>query len=192
MIDYFYHPHNCGLASAKRRTERTVELPIADRWLSSVAGPVVELGAVTPYYWPGRVEVVVDPADDKATHPHSLFDVSLAGCDVLSISTIEHVGERRYGLSEDRTPLDALRKIVAESRRFLVTFPCGWHTEGAKELEAYVLSRPEGLTIRILARGEDERWSEGEPQPYGDKRKPWANAVVVVTSVSPSIARPVL
>lgn len=180
-LPYFVHPYNCGTDLTKRRTERTVELPIADRWLSSVdPADVVEIGAVTPYYWPGRIARVVDPSDPKATERTSLFDVDLTGCDVLSISTIEHVGERAYGLAEDRTPLEALQKIVAESRRFLVTFPCGWHTDGAKELEAFVLGRPEGLSVRILTRGGDERWSEGEPLPYGVRLSPWANAVVVI------------
>lgn len=92
----FYHPHNCGVNASPRRTERTVELPIADRWLHAVdLANVVEIGAVTPYYWPGRIARVIDPADNRATEKASLFDVDFAGRDVLSISTIEHVGERR-------------------------------------------------------------------------------------------------
>lgn len=185
-LPYFYHPHNCGVQTSPRRTERTVELPIADSWLSAVdPANVVELGAVTPYYWPGRVSRVVDPADPKATERVSLFDVDLAGRDVLSISTIEHVGEGRYGMTEEREPTAALIKIVEEAERLLVTFPCGMPYAGAQRLQEFVLGHHgwfdfRRVSVRILARRPDETWGLGEPLPYGDRRKPWANAVIVL------------
>jgi hypothetical protein len=184
-LPYFYHPHNCGV-QASRRTERTVELSIADRWMRSVdLASAVELGAVTPYYWPGRVARVIDPADPKATERASLFDVDFAGRDVLSISTIEHIGERRSGLSEVREPTAALVKIAEEAARLLVTFPTGMKYAGARRLEAFVLGHPQwfayrNVSVRVLARRPDETWAIGEPLPYGDRRKPWANAVIVL------------
>ena len=60
---FFLHHYNCG-RHPEFASERTVELPLADRWLSRApAERVLEVGAVTPYYWPGRVARVVDPAD---------------------------------------------------------------------------------------------------------------------------------
>ena len=59
-LPYFHHHHNCGFPG-KRRTERTVELAIADWWLKQHPD-AVEVGAVTPYYWPGRVANVI-PVD---------------------------------------------------------------------------------------------------------------------------------
>lgn len=194
-LQYVYHPHNCGLLTSPRRTERTVELPIAMRWLDS-ADPanVVEIGAVTPYYWPRRVARVVDPADAKATEKASLFDVDLTGRDVLSISTIEHVGEGRYGFLDAHTPLDALQKIAGEARSLLITLPCGMLYPHAAALERSALAPTDrlwfdamGISVRILARSSRERWAPAEiPLPYGDRRKPWANSIIILERIAPA------
>lgn len=147
---------------------------------------MIELGAVTPYYWPGRVGGVVDPVDPKADLRQSLFDVDLEGRCVLSVSTVEHVGEGRYGFQEDRTPLEALVFVVERAAAFLITFPTGLARPAAQRLEAFVLDRipylaDRGIAVRLLARNADETWSPTfEPQPYGDKRKPWANGIVIL------------
>ncbi len=89
VFKLFVSNHNCGWPPA-RMTERAVELPLADRWLESVdAARVMEIGAVTPYYWPRRVPHVVDPYDPHplVTTKASLFDVDLSAGPVLSIST---------------------------------------------------------------------------------------------------------
>lgn len=196
-LQCFFHPHNCGLPAAKRRTERTVELPIADRWLASVdPANVVEIGAVTPYYWPSRIARVVDPVDARAAERASLFDVDLTGRDVLSISTIEHIGEGRYGIAENRTPLEALQKIAGEARSLLITFPCGMAYAGAAALEASCLATADrlwfdamGISVRILARNSQERWAPAERSlPYGTRQKPWANAIIVLERSVPAPA----
>lgn len=105
VFKLFVSNHNCGWPPA-RMTERAVELALADRWLETVdATRVIEIGAVTPYYWPRRVPHVVDPYDP---HPYvttraSLFDVDLSAGPVLSISTFEHIGIGDYGLPVDRS-----------------------------------------------------------------------------------------
>jgi|SRR6516165_2492323 len=46
----------------------------------------------------------------------SLFDVDFSGANVLSISTLEHVGTGDYGLGHsERSSPDALAKLIAES-----------------------------------------------------------------------------
>src|SRR4051812_26796604 len=96
----FVHAHNCGWPPAAM-TERSVELAVANAWLDEQPGDIIEIGAVTPYYWPGRIGRIVDPVD---THPRvtdrvSLFDMDFSGQTVLSLSTLEHVGEGDYGLA---------------------------------------------------------------------------------------------
>jgi hypothetical protein len=188
-LPYFYHPHNCGMPADRRRTERTVELAVADAWLAG-ARDVWEIGAVTPYYWPRRVRYVVDPTDTHpaVTHRCSLFALDLRGQAVLSISTVEHVGEARYGLAEAATPSQALDKILGEAEAFLVTFPLGCNDAlddlavgGA--LEGY-------CAVRLLVRNADESWSpaagEAARRPYGSGwdptlgHAPWANAVAIL------------
>lgn len=189
VLPYFYHQHNCGMPGDRRRTERTVELAVADAWLTK-AGEVWEVGAVSPYYWPGRVRHVVDPADSHpaVTHRCSLFALDLRGREVLSVSTVEHVGEARYGLAEAATPTQALDKIVAEARTFLVTFPLGCNL--ALDELAISGALADRCAVRLLVRNADESWSlaagEAARRPYGTGwdpelgHTPWANAVAIV------------
>ena len=188
-LPYFYHPHNCGLPGDRRRTERTVELAVADAWLEGNHN-VWEIGAVSPYYWPGRARHVVDPTDPHpaVTHHCSLFTIDLRGQTVLSISTVEHVGEARYGLAEAATPTQALEKILVETRTFLVTFPLGCN--GALDELVIGGALKDRCAVRLLVRNADESWSpaagEAARRPYGTGwdpdigHAPWANAVAIL------------
>ena len=185
---YFYHPYNCG-DPLGRRTERTVEMPLADYWLSKV-WPAWEVGAVTPYYWPGRVVETIDPYDQHpfVTQRRSLFDFRYRGQHVLSISTIEHVGSGQYsGQVENETPLIALLKIASECERCLITFGVNYPNPKARELDAFIFEgRLAGASVRFLVRNIDETWCE-VPAPmayriYGDGTEAvdWANSVCVI------------
>jgi hypothetical protein len=128
--ELFCHSYNCGWPPA-RMTERSVELSVADRWLSNHrVDDLHEIGAVTPYYWPHRVSNVVDPHDSHSlvNHKKSLFDMSFVDKPVISISTIEHVGRPDYEQAEQPIlAIRALEKILAESPCFLVTMPLGYN-----------------------------------------------------------------
>jgi hypothetical protein len=183
---FFLHHYNCG-RHPELATERTVELPLADYWLTRApADRVVEVGAVTPYYWPGRVARVVDPADD---HPQvgertSVLDLDMTGRAVLSLSTLEHVGSGEYGLPPDpAAQRRAIDKLCAEAAAFLVTMPAGYNAQtDAVLFDAPV---PPGVTARYLLRvSGPPYWREvGRAEarrPYstpGGHR--WANAVAV-------------
>jgi hypothetical protein len=126
---YFVHHHNCGRHPGSA-TERTIELALADEWLArQPAERVVEVGAVTPYYWPGRVKTVIDPADAHplVTDRAEIADADLRGKAVLCISTLEHVGSGEYGLPADPAALHrAIDKLASEADSFLVTIPVGY------------------------------------------------------------------
>ncbi|MDY3556689.1 hypothetical protein R5W24_005859 [Gemmata sp. JC717] len=128
-VPFFYHHHNCG-GHAATATERTIELALADRWLDHVPeDKLVEVGAVTPYYWPGRVRRVVDPTDPhpRVTERASILDLDMSGAAVLCMSTLEHVGSGEYGLPPDPAALRrAVDKLFAEAAAFLVTIPVGY------------------------------------------------------------------
>ncbi len=180
---YFFHPHNCGFPG-RRRTERTVELALADTWLAASDGMILEIGAVTPYYWPGRVATVVDPADphERVQVRASLFDVNLTGFDVLSISTVEHIGEHAYGLAEAHSAHEAIEKIAREARTFLLTFAVGWNA--SLDALAFAGGLDHLCAVRFLVRNDDETWQEADAanarRPYGDNAAPWANAVCIL------------
>ena len=127
-LNYFFHQHNCGYPPFTC-TERIVELSIADYWLNNVDDEVHEIGCVTPYYWPKRVDNIIDPFDNHLLnfHKKDLFDVDLNNKDVLSISTIEHIGLKQYGQNSSFTACDAFQKITTESSSCLVTFPLGYN-----------------------------------------------------------------
>ena len=151
----FQHSYNCG-GSSRTATERTVELAIADIWLETQRiESVTEIGAVTPYYWPGRIEDVVDPTDAhfRVKRKDSIFDVDLSGRNVLSISTFEHIGSGEYGLEPDLELLPkAVDKLLLECESFLVSVPAGYNpnadriffgTKPPSEIEVFFFIRSE-------------------------------------------------
>lgn len=191
LMPYVFHKYNCGHPASLRRTERTVELAVGFHWIQAVMDHpdeyhLIEIGAVTPYYLrkPGiTMPVVVDPADGRATVKDSLFNVDLRGQDVLSLSTIEHVGNVQYGLTEaGQTPLTAFQFILRSAKRFLISFPYGW--PHAKLLQRFVIDNRDslandGVTMYPVSRQSDETWAvSNDLYPYGNKKRPWANTVI--------------
>jgi len=178
----FCHYH-CGWPPY-RMTERSVELPVADEWLSKHSD-VYEVGAVTPYFWPSRIKNIIDPSDKhKAVNiKRSLFDISFEGLDILSISTVEHVGNGEYGLpKEPSLAPKALEKILNEAKNALITLPVGYN----KELDNYIFNhKKDNIRISYLARGKgimDNDWKqinfpEGFQLNYGPRT---ANTVIFI------------
>lgn len=121
----FSHLHNCGFSN-ERRSERSVEVALAFEWIKGKE-KLIEIGAVTPYYYPGLVKDIVDPADEhiNVNNHNSIFDVDLRGKNVLCLSTVEHIGTGQYGLSEKRTAVMAIEKILQECQHCLITTPLG-------------------------------------------------------------------
>lgn len=195
-LPYFYHAYNCGWPPYT--SERTVELALADDWLERQMGQrVVEVGAVTPYYWPGRVGEVVDPFDPhpRVTRRCSLIDVDLRGAHVLSISTFEHIGTGDYASQESPERInESVAKLLAEAPEFLVTMPTGYNCR-VDELLFDDGNWPRDVSVGFLVRMPDGSWQQTtDPararRPYGDPRLQrrfpetcighWANAVAVL------------
>jgi hypothetical protein len=184
----FCHAHNCGWPPS-RMTERAVELGLADRWLTQIDGPVTEVGAVTPYYWPGRVPRIVDPGDDHplVTDRTSLFDVDFAQANVLCLSTLEHIGTGEYGQpKKDHRPVDALAHLTAACRSYLITVPFGWN----HDVDAAIFTENPPLPAQFLVRsvkGNDWRecgarearvpFQETERRNY----RAWANGLAILS-----------
>jgi hypothetical protein len=173
-FDAFAHRYNCGWPYLATHTERSVELAVADYWLSLVpANEVTEIGAVTPYYWPRRVSDIVDPTD---AHPlvarrEGIETIDLTGRSVLSISTFEHIGRGDYGLTADLPAAGrALDKLFQQSQRFLVTFAAGYNSW----LDEHILTRSE-VEVRLLVRDVSGiGWAEREPRR--ENLRPYSSA----------------
>jgi len=180
-LEYMSHSYNCG--TGKHRTERCVELPIADYWLSKVGNDVTEFGAVSPYYYPDRIKDVVDPVDKKATIKGSLFDTDFSGRDVLSISTIEHIGVGDYGYIEKDSRNDAilaLGYIIAKANRWLVTWGYGYNPT----LDAQILdNRLIGIcNMYLLSRQIDDSWMQVAIEGLTQYGRNMANSVIILTN----------
>lgn len=181
---YFVHHHNCGFPAAFA-TERTVELAVADEWLRRVpAERVIEVGAVSPYYWPGRVRTIVDPADPhpQVTRRCPMDQVDLSGACVLSVSTLEHVGSGDYGLPVDPGAFRAaIDQLTREPVQFLATLPVGYNPAADDWL--FADDFPAGVRAAFLLR--DRRRLCWREVPAAAARVPYvrgtaADAVAVI------------
>lgn len=153
--------HNCGTNTEERISERGVELSIAQWWIEKVNNEFVEVGAVTPYYKKlYKKHDVIDPYDShkEVSEKKSLFDIDFAGKNVLTISTLEHVGTGDYNLSTKENCVNAIKKILHESKKCLITFPMGYNTR----LDEYVKknsAKYSNVSMTIYKRGLlDNNW----------------------------------
>jgi hypothetical protein len=189
-INLFYHAHNCG-GGPERTTERSVEMALALMWLRKTSGAVIEVGAVTPYYLTpedplaNKISRIIDPADPhrSVTDRVSLFDFDFSGANVLSISTLEHVGTRDYDLEEThRSCPDALTKLIAESATCLLTMPIGYNPGLDRHL-ATAPMRPD-VQLTIVWRGPKfNNWRVTANRRVIEKivyGQAWANGVAIV------------
>lgn len=184
-IPLFYHPHNCGMPNDERTTERTIELALADFWLTRIDDQAMEIGAVTPYYFPGRISEIVDPADQHplVSQKESLFSVDMRGKNILSISTLEHIGTHDYNkISAKEDGVAALHKIMARSNTFLITFPLGYNLE----LQEHVGNTLFGRSITVSYYYRSKSFNDWKYTRYYKTVKNidygplWANALAVI------------
>jgi hypothetical protein len=130
---------------------------------------------------------VIDPSDNhpQVTSHASLFEHDFIGKNVLSISTIEHVGKGEYGITENRTAVEALQKIVTESNYCLITVPLGWNNV----LDEYLLKNESNeldCTIRFLTRTPTDTWIPSKKENAyiqyggGGHLSAWANSIAIL------------
>lgn len=161
-----------------RQNERCVELAIAWHWLCNEAGGKgVEVGCVTPHYWPNLHHTVVDLNElHPRAHNIDLFDLEPSWDWVLAISTIEHV--RWDGLRDPEGSLNAIRHLRSVcAGPMLVTVPLGWN----HALDGQIRRGNLGVDRDcVFLRAGGNTWVQGDRTasytPYG-RDTPWANAV---------------
>jgi len=169
--------------------ERTVEVPLADNFMRRFdPTSIVEVGAVMPYY--GRREhKVIDLFDeyegclrvDATTYDYT-------GLNVLSISTVEHIGTSDYNTDDNQVgrqeinPHSAflcIESIIRQANHYLITFPIGRHRVLDQEVRNSARRR------LILVRDPFNNWRvHHDPNDFGFAYgNPFnnANAVCVLT-----------
>lgn len=174
----FQHSYNCGY-SQTRMTERSVELALAQKYADECDGDITEIGAVTPYYfYSDRITEIIDPTDiHRRVMPKSMFACDLKGKNVLSISTVEHIGTSDFGMHESENAIDAINKILTEANSCLITAPLGYNSL----LDQWVMEHYKNDMVSILRRSVNNHWEEIEeltrPVEYTAL---WANGLVVI------------
>jgi hypothetical protein len=180
---YFLHRYNVTWLN-----ERRVEIPIMRTVLARAGGArVLEVGNVLSHYDTSLRHTVVDryerPARDNAyaedaeTFAHgSPYDL------VISISTLEHVGQDELPRDDDkiRRTLLHLRNLLSPRGTLVFTAPIGYSApldrlveEGAGFLERRCLRRLNAKNEWVEA-----DWSEVREVKFHDPY-PFANAIVV-------------
>lgn len=140
-----------------RMSERGLEcrllLDKVHHWKESGNENIIEVGAVSPYCFPGLIKEILDVYDknESVTKRIDLFDFDFTGYDVISISTIEHVGTGDYGNEVRNDATAALNKIMTECRHCLITFPIGYN----KLLDKYVYHKL-GKEVLCYKRGKHD------------------------------------
>lgn len=176
----YENSYNCGYTDS-RMTERSVEIVLAQEFLKRCTHEVTEVGAVTPYYfYNDKIADIIDPTDlhQRVNVKKSLFDCNLKGKDVLSISTVEHIGTHDYGMTEKKNAIDAINKIVYESEACLITAPIGYN----QLLDAWIQDNRNNPMLKVLKRGMTNDWKEVsvcdvDGVTYGSL---WANGLAVI------------
>jgi hypothetical protein len=163
--------------------ERRVELALCEYFCNKYKNSnMVEVGCVTPYYWDSN-HIVVDLFDGhNRCIKKDIFDFNFLGYNVLSISTIEHVGSNDYGEYVDNKKLafESLNKIINESDKYLITFPIGYN----KFLDKEIFNSK--LNFIILKRDSINNWEvdfeKNKDYEYGFPFNN-ANAIFVITNI---------
>jgi hypothetical protein len=127
-LKYFgYHPYN-----NPTHAERNVELPLAFWFLDKFRDDlrnVIEVGEVTPFYAPPQ-HAVYDVASEKPdTIKMDAVKVDYSGKNLLSISTVEHIGTADYGQTPNPELLPAVIGKMLASKNYLITFPLGCNAQ---------------------------------------------------------------
>ena len=168
----FDHPYNGTI-----NNERAVEIPLAFRYIDYVNGDLIEVGAVMPYYSSFPHECI-DPADKKANRKEFAQNCDYTNKNVLSISTIEHIGQGDYKLTKDPgSAVPILQKIYQESKSCLLTWAIGYNKDlddaARSDFGHFFIVRSGNLQWDIVEDETGFNHEYGKPFIYG-------NSVIVI------------
>ena len=182
-FEYFIHTHNNTGAN-----ERIVELPLGfyfnDKYPEKTT--LIEIGAVLPYYIPISHKVY-DPYDSwSGSDRTNIFNVDFKNKNILSISTIEHIGLADFNNKEldNMLGFKLLQKVVNESKEYLITFPIGYNltldkaVQDNKEFKIFGIGRTGLQNCWAIEPCNDTFFKSKYNQPL-----PFANKICIVTNL---------
>lgn len=191
---YFLHRYNHAWLA-----ERTVEIPLARAWYQSQAqrqpnGRVLEVGNVLSHYEPVTHEILdlyerAPGVINQDIADYQPADSSQRFAAILSISTLEHIGENESDPAKraahvQRAQLNLARLLDADGELF-ATIPLGVETPFRSEIEQAALGQPSFFTRVAFLRRIDSAnnwqaatWDEVNDSAY-DTPYPAANAIAL-------------
>jgi len=160
--EYFIDPIN------SKDNERIVELKISmnhyeDLYNAGSKNNVVEIGNVLGFYGYCEHECIdkfaqmpdISPAGEVKNI--DALDFDFTGRDIISVSTIEHIGTTDYDnpiANEGQDAVDVLKKIEQESKSFFITFGPNYNNP----LDNYVKSNLESYDWHGWVRTAIDKW----------------------------------
>lgn len=162
--------------------ERKAELPLGFWFLEKFGHDVVELGEVTSYYREPKHKVYDLAPGKKSSIKMDALTVPYKDANVLSISTVEHIGKGDYGNPVvPHMAIDVVKLIVAEAGNYLITFPVGYF----REIEEDIVK--EGIGYFLILRDKDNKWTQIPDTNMPDYRygNPYSagNCLCVITNL---------
>lgn len=164
--EYIDRNHN-----ATRDNERGVELALAKEFLS-LYDNILEIGAVSPYYFEEYTHPVYDLTDRHSKAIEKDGRTNTSKYNVLSISTIEHF---------DKGAIEFLENLPKEGNKYLITCPLGIN----KELDEYAIKHARFMSRIDPTTREDfpkDNWIEKTVLTEIDKKYgtyQWANTLAI-------------
>jgi len=189
--DYFFDPIN------SIDNERILELRLALDYYQELfekgrKSNIVEVGNVLGFY--GHIEhfcidkfaTIPDISPAGEVHNIDAIDYNYHGKDVISISTIEHIGLDDYGNKEANDGLDAitaLNKIKEESDSYFITFG----TNHNKTLDKYIVDNIDQYKWHGWCRTDLNKWEYTKQdmsvwEKVHDTPFKYANGIILLTS----------
>jgi hypothetical protein len=166
-------------------TERRFEVPLLAHFIQRTdKEEFIEVGAVSCKYLL-TYHQIFDPTDDAATKEFA-ENLDYVGKNVMSVSTIEHIGKAEYGLraTSPYRAITTLNKML-EAKTYLITWPIGYNLL----LDHYattVVTRLNDKNILTLNRDDHNNWKVTNPRKFDFKYGqpyPHGNAVIVITNL---------
>jgi hypothetical protein len=124
-----------GPYNSPNNNERKAELPIMFWFMESYSDNLIEIGEVSDFYRPAEHTIYDLVNQRETTIVMDAFDIDYTGKNVISVSTIEHVGFGDYGHNkEEGKAIRLLKKIMSQAKNYLITFPIGFNLDFQKEI----------------------------------------------------------
>jgi hypothetical protein len=172
-----------GGYNSPHSNERKVELPIVFWFVEKYKDNLIELGEVSCFYRDANHPIYDLRSEKPTTTVMDICDVDYEGKNVVSVSTIEHVGNGDYGYPKDpEKVLNLLQKIMKQSKNYLLTFPVGFN----RKLEKTITDQ--NMKYILLVRDEKNNWTQVHDKKFDEYEynKPYGagNAVAILTNLN--------